>query len=206
MREKSENGQKGEKEKKSPWLKRIIFKINDILDMAFFFKLSKAMELKAVIGTMVSLKSAQFQSTADQINFSVGVVVLFFYVCLTLSVTYLLYYKHNLLNYPWERSWDKEWEGYIEDLKLYSELKEVDKTTTKGTFIVSWTMLHDLLVPLILVGFINSPYVQILSIIFLIWMVLYPMISYRPYKQKQKNASEIVNKVLFFLILVVFGQ
>ena len=162
------------------------------------------MELKAIIGAMVSLTSGELRSTAGQINFIAALTVIFYYFCLVVFITLLIHYKHKRTKFPWDNNKDKDYEVYISNLKLFSELNEVDQETSSGSFIVALALLHDLVVPIALVAFINSPYLQILSIMVLLTAVLYLMICHRPYKQRQKNVTEIINKALFLVIMDIF--
>ena len=117
--------------------KYIVEGANNALDMAFFFKLSKAMHLKAVIGTMVSLTNTNLKTLTTQINFAAGILILFFYPCLALLATYLVYYKHRTIHYPWDYKPDAISEDLINKFELFSDLnalivQKADKKARKG--------------------------------------------------------------------------
>ena len=193
------------KEKKQFSFKNLVLKVNKKLDIAFLFNLTKAMELKAVMGAMVSLKSDGFYSRTGKFNFTTAMAVLIFYLGLIFVVSYLSYYMYKgLLSNPKKFKPDPHCEDYLKALKLYKEVKELGKENRSTSFVTALMILHDLVIPIALVAFINSPYAQILTLMIVLAVVLYQMIKQRPFIKKQKNAAEIVNKLLFLVILIVF--
>ena len=183
---------------------RMLLKLDSFINITYFFNLFKAMQLKALIGTLVSIKNMDPRSFTGQANLVLSFSVLIFYLFFIASLSLLVYYKLKRIKLPWEYEVDPTYESLITRLNLFKEMKTIDKENKHIPQILLICILHDLVVPLILVLFVDIPTAQILLVMVVVAYVLYSTSRGLPYREKHKNLHEIGNKIMYFLVLAAF--
>ena len=183
---------------------KLIISLNQTLNHAFFLNLFKAMELQAVIGAMISISTVNVRSTISQLSFIFAVTILAFYGYLIGLLYYLLSYKFRTLTKPWEHQPRPDTDRLITSMEILAEFKPITPKTASGPFLAVWAMLVDLIVPVALVVFVGAPMIQIALVVPSMLLILVLLVKKRPYKEKHRNFSEVLNKALFLVIVVVF--
>ena len=194
---------KNKKEKKSV-LKKALLKMDGFLTLAYFFNLFKAIQLKAIIGAMVSILNIDSRSRRGQANIILSLVILSFYVTLVILVSFLIFYKIKRVRHPKETPEDQQCEALITSLELFSDLKEMNEKNISAGKVLLVNLLEDLLVPLILVVFIENAAVQILLTMTVMSFSIYFIIRHWPFKENHQNILFAGNKIVYFLLLGVF--
>ena len=188
------------------FLKNFLQKVNNFLSLGYFHNLFIAMQLKALLGAMVSIVSMTAKDTRGQSNMILSAGVIFFYVSVLVFVSFLVYYKINRLKYPWKRREDQDYESLINRLGLYKDLKKPEKKDmdTSSTAALLIFKLYDMIVPLVLIGYVEKPLVQLAVLILMTGLVLYSLSKHFPYIKKHQNWLEIMNKGAYLIVLIIF--
>ena len=195
---------KDSKEEKEPFLKRTLKKANTTLSLGYFYGFFRAIQLQVIIGAMVSLVSADTASTSGQVDILIGIIILLFYIVLTGFVYWVIRYKIKRLTLPWKHHQDSDYENLITDSKLFKELKPVDKTNLGVFYTLIVDLMHDFFLPIFLIFFVKSPYIQLILATLTTGATGWFYISTRPYKSKFVGILKSGNKCIYFTILLAF--
>ena len=207
------------RERKVSKIVSLVIKIDSFLSPAFFFGLVKAVQLKAVLGTLVSLSSKQPDSLRGKANVIFSWLTVILYSLLILVIFLLISNEIEKIRCPCGRSslkaspqslkstknTQKGKNSILVKMSLFSDIKNENRFEfSKNSKTILLHMLQDLLIPVLLVVFVESPYIQILGIMGIMSVVVYSLIKNRPYKDNKRNVLDIGNKLLYLLILVIF--
>ena len=192
------------REKQPPLLSKLLFSINAIFNLGYFYEFFRAIQLKAIIGSMVSLASTDTSKTPGHVDILITVITLSFYVGLILSVYWLIRYKTRCITLPWKHPPDPDYEAVIAESDVFRDLKAVKKDDLGllSTLIIDLT--HDFFIPIFLILFVNSPSIQITFALMMTCLSGGYYIYYKPFKDKIFGFLKVFNKVVYCLILVVF--
>ena len=172
--------------------------------MGYFYRFFRTIQLKVVIGAMVSLVSADSTATSGKVDIIISITVLIFYLSLAIVVYYLIRNKIKRLSRPSKQHQDRAYETLITESKLFKELNPVDKTNLCVLYTLIVDLAHDLLLPVILIIFVKSPYIQLVLVILATIAAGWFYIRNLPYKSKFDRILKIGNKCIYLTILLAF--
>ena len=190
---------------RSSCLSKILDEVDTFLNMAYFFNLFKAMQLKAVIGAMSSILSIDPWSITGFINIAFSVLVILFYFVLLFLVVYFVRLKLNWKN---EKRSKLKKAGFhpslAQNLKIIQELKKESKENKRLRVILALSIIQDFFIPLGLTIFIDTPVAQIATALVFMSACLFVILTQSPFKETRNNILEGGNRAIYILILIVF--
>ena len=190
--------------KKDSLIKKALYKIDTFLNIGYFFNLFKAMQLKAIIGILVSMSSTQKESLIDVANIMFSIIVITVYVAVLAYLCFLVFYKMRRVKSPDTTDANTQADNMFRDLNLQKEVKDLNKKNTALTIVHIVTFTQDLIVPFLLVEFVARPVAQILLIMLVIAITAVFIICYYPFREGHRSVLEIGNRIIYILILGAF--
>ena len=199
------------KQEKSCLGRSLLQKINDFLSLAFFFKFIKAVQLRAVIGGMVSALSIHLDpwTVSGVLNLTLSTIVVVFYSMIIFLVIFLVRKRRKVTKKPSiEKNKTKTiadiYQRVAKNLELFDELKDINQKNPGLGRIAPLSMTQDLLIPVALTIFVDTPVAQILISIILLGISSYTIIRHSPFKTTQLNILQAGNRCVYLVILIVF--
>ena len=194
------------RDKKTSCLIKVLDKIDSFLNMAYFFNIFKAMQLKAVIGAMTSILSIDPWSISGMLNILFSVIVVVFYILLVVLVGYLITLKvdSDTMSKTRQTKHPILSRQLFMNMEILKELKEESKDRKSMRRILALSIIQDLFIPLGLTIFVDAPGAQIVTSIIFIVICLFTVITHTPFQQVQTNFLEAGNRAIYILILLVF--
>ena len=179
-------------------------KIDNSFTSSSLLNLLKAIQLKAILGVMVSLHSQDYrtQKIGSRENLAISTLTMILYMALILFLGLVVSQRWQARKTNDLDSLDLH-NTIITSLKLEKEFKVKDhpKEGIEEVFLV-FTLSADFLIPIVLVLFIEAPTAQITLILIIkaIWLAM--TVKYRSFRLRVRNLLEICNNSFYILILL----
>ena len=213
--------------------KTLLGKVNRFLNLGYFYNFLKAVEMKVLMGALISLKHVDSRSPVGKVDvvFSTLLPVFFFGMEFSVVVAYLNQLqqkspmtkkdnnekkKKNKKKKTGEAGKRQQEEEALEAedikerkkidyLKSYGILSEYSTHLVLGPADVLIRNVNDLVFPLILVFLTTNPTLQLILLSVLTTLSLASAMALRPFKTFHLNFLDIVNKIFYLLILGILG-
>ena len=186
---------------------KLLDKIDTFLNMAYFFNMFKAMQLKAVIGATTSILSIYPWAVSGIANLVFSILTILFYFILILWIAYLVCSNIDIKtsqNPICEKKKIGINQSLFQTLELLKELKEQSKDRKSMRAILALSIIQDFFIPLGLTIFVEVPAVQIITAIIFMTFCFFTVIRQRPFRKVETNLLEAGNRAIYILILLVF--
>lgn len=211
--EKEANKVEMKKTSKLVKLRDAILKLNSKMGLKFFYIMFQVFQLDFLLAAFANLK---FYNTAGYfgiVNLSISIIVVVFYALLI-----IILFKNSRRIYNFRRKALNSSSGNkVVFKKAKIELEKIDKLK-KWEFIeerieenlesvwrhfIEISMLMEFIIPLVVIIFIDHPWIQTVPLISLILLMAFALLKYRPLRDKREN--NFICLVEFFYVLILSG-
>ena len=189
---------------KKSCFKKTQLKLSKIFNSKFFFNLLKGMQLKALMGVMISLVSINpWTTTSGMVNATFSILVIMAYLGLVILLLVLVGYQMKKVSQPSSKT-SRHIESLIRSIDLYSQIKELKMENRWAGSIIVVSIAKDFILPLALTIFVNQPIAQISVAMLLKLVSIYVVIKHLPFNKGHINLLQSTNSIIYVLILIVF--
>lgn len=208
--------------KKNSLILRTICKLNTSMNLSFYFSLLKSMEIDIFLNSWATMKSL---GTPDFWSISSNFVLMFFFTNnLLYSILIIRVFVIHILPIKPKKIYNlkkmivikkkiiEEEKINSEDLFQFGDKSMIDffndqlkENSRFGILIFIAYSLRDMLLPLMLIYFVEFPAIQLFAAIFFNSMTLIILLCTRPLASMFDTVLEIFNNVIFLLLLLLYS-
>ena len=195
-------------------------KVDNFISIAYLFNFLRAVQLKVVMGVMISLwsyKDNKGYSGASK-DLILTIISLLAYIGVVISVIIAIQHRSRAQKaQKFEQKTEKNEinkkapkvrpeVGYLQYLKAEEEFRlGTPENKEFGEWCLLVTLITDYAIPVSLVVAIELPWLQIISTLITMTINLLIIIFKRPYKEGYRNLLEVVNKSIYILLMLTFA-
>ena len=188
--------------------KSILGKMNKFLNLGYFYNFLKAVEMRALMGALISLKHVDSESLVGKIDVVLSTLVPVLFLCIELLVFIAFVNQSEKKNPIYSKIKEEEKvkkEKKINYLKAGGILIDYKTDLRLGPADILIRNVNDLAFPLVLVFWTSNPILQLAILTILTMIALISAIFLRPFQTFHLNFLDIFNKVFYLIILGILG-